>query len=46
MLVEKQERAERLVLCRSGDIFVGGQVGKKFLDILCTHFGGMALVVK
>ncbi len=44
--VQKQQRAERLVLGRCGDVLLYSQVGEKGFDLNDTHLLGMALVVK
>jgi hypothetical protein len=44
--VKKEERAERLVLRRCGDLSVDGQRRQEARDLCRTHGGGMALSVE
>jgi len=38
LAIEEEKGAEGLVLCRSSDIFLDGEVGEKGLDLGSAHF--------
>ncbi len=44
--VEKQDRAQCLILCRSGDVFSCRQVGEKRLDFASAHVDRMSIGVE
>jgi hypothetical protein len=46
VLIEKQQSAERLVLCGGRNLAVNGQVGEEGCDVGSAHLCGVALAVK
>jgi hypothetical protein len=46
MLVEKEERGQRLILGGCGDVFLNGQVGQEAIDIVFAELPRVPTVVK
>ena len=46
MAIEKEQSAERLILCGSGNVLIHGEIGQEGLHLGCAHLLGMALVMK
>jgi hypothetical protein len=45
-LIEKEQRAQGLILCGRRDMTINGQVGQKRFDFHLSHLGGMAFLMK
>lgn len=46
LAIEKEQGTEGLVLCRSGNVFLDGQVGEKGFDLESAHFGRVTHIVE
>ena len=46
LLVKEEQRAESLVLCGSGHVFIYGQMREKRGDLLLAHFVRVAFAMK
>src|SRR5262249_25083652 len=44
--IQEQQRPQRLVLCRRGQLSYDGERAEKLGDLRATHLGGVALAVK